>query len=102
MIRVLSILATLSAAVATPALAQTAKATDCGYQSEVVSAVQAARVARVGERKVASHVADTSPEWPEKYNAVVPLVTPWVYSMKMAEVKAADLGEAWKEMCLAQ
>jgi len=29
-------------------------------------------------------------------------VTPWVYGMKMAEVKTADLRAAWAEMCNAQ
>jgi hypothetical protein len=89
-------------ALASPAVAAAAKARDCGYQSDVVAAVQAARVAKVKERKVADHVAATTPDWPEKYNAVIPLVTPWVYSMKMAEVKSADLKAAWNEMCLAQ
>ncbi|UWR27468.1 hypothetical protein K3757_05890 [Sulfitobacter sp. S223] len=100
MIRVLSVVA--CAALAAPAVAATAKEKDCGYQGDVVSAVQGARVARVKERKVAAHVADAAPEWPEKYNAVIPLVTPWVYGLTMAEVKSADLGAAWKEQCLAQ
>ncbi len=88
-------------ALAAPAVAAS-KAEDCGYQADVVAAVQAARVARVGERKVAEHVADSAPEWPEKYNAVVPLVTPWVYGMKRGEVRNADLAAAWKELCLQQ
>lgn len=99
MIRVLSIVA--FAAVAAPAGAAT-KAEDCGFQSDVVAAVQAARVARVGERKVAQHITDSAPEWPEKYNAVVPLVTPWVYGMKISEVRNADLAAAWSEICLQQ
>lgn len=100
MIRVLSIV--VCSALASPLVAQTAKETDCGYQGDVVAAVQAARVARVGEAKVAAHVQDTSPEWPEKYNAVIPLVTPWIYGLTMADVKSSDLGLAWKEQCLAQ
>ncbi|KIN73173.1 hypothetical protein [Sulfitobacter guttiformis] len=100
MIRVLSFI--LSVAVATPLFAQTVRIEDCGYQGDVVAAVQAARVARVGEREVAEHIAGTTPEWPEKYNAIVPLVTPWVYTMKMGEVRKADLKAAWNEMCLAQ
>lgn len=100
MIRLLSVF--LSVAVAFPAFAAPSKSEDCGYQSEVVAAVQAARVARVGERKVPDHVAETSPEWPDKYNAVIPLVAPWVYGMKMREVKSIDLAAAWNEMCLSQ
>ena len=92
MIRVLS--AVLCVAAASPAFADAAKEKDCGYQGDVVAAVQAARVARVGERN--------APEWPEKYNAVVPLVAPWIYGMPMADVKTADLSAAWQELCLTQ
>lgn len=100
MIRVLSI--AVFGLTAAPVFADAAKEKDCGYQGDVVASVQAARMARVGERKVAAHIADTAPEWPEKYNAVVPLVTPWVYTMKMAELKSTDLSVAWKELCLTQ
>ena len=100
MIRSLSFV--ICTVLAAPAMAASAKETDCGYQGAVVAAVQAARIARVGERKVAAHVTDTAPEWPEKYNAVVPLVTPWVYGLKMAEVKSTDLGAVWQEQCLSQ
>lgn len=100
MIRVLSVL--ICGAIAAPVVAETAKEKDCGYQGDVVAAVQAARVARVKERKVADYVVENSPDLPEKYSAVVPLVAPWVYGMKMAEVKTADLLGAWKELCLSQ
>ncbi|KEJ89281.1 hypothetical protein [Sulfitobacter donghicola] len=100
MIRVLSI--ALFGLLSVPAVAETAKEKDCGYQGDVVASVQAARIERVGEKKLAAHIAETSPEWPEKYNAIVPLVAPWVYGMKMAEVKSADLAAAWKELCLTQ
>jgi len=92
----------LCAALATPAAADAAKEADCGYQGDVVAAVQAARVARVGERRVIDHIAQSGPAWPEKYYAVIPLVTPWVYTMKMSEVRSADLAAAWKELCVAQ
>ncbi|NOR29798.1 MAG: hypothetical protein GQ539_01725 [Sulfitobacter sp.] len=85
-----------------PVLAQTAKETDCAYQADVVDAVRQARLARVNERKVAAHVKAAAHSWLEKYMAIVPLVTPWVYEMKMRDVKASDLGAAWKEMCLGQ
>ena len=99
MLRVMSVV--VCVALAAP-VAAASKVEDCGYQEEVVAAVQAARVARVGERKIAKHVADSAPDWPEKYNAVVPLVTPWVYGMKRSEVRKADLAAAWKELCLQQ
>ncbi|WP_037228707.1 hypothetical protein [Roseobacter sp. GAI101] len=87
---------------AAPVWAQTAAEVDCGYQAAVVEAVRQARIERVKERKVPEHVAASAPTWPEKYNAVVPLVAPWVYEMKMRDVKANDLGAAWNEMCLAR
>lgn len=100
MIRVLSI--AVFGLMAAPAFAETAKEKDCAYQGDVVAAVQAARVARVKERKVAAHIVDTAPGWPEKYNAVVPLVTPWVYGMKVSELKETDLSASWNELCLSQ
>lgn len=85
-----------------PVFAATAAEKDCAFQADVVNAVRQARIDRIKERKVPAHVATTAPAWPEKYNAVVPLVAPWVYEMKMRDVKANDLGAAWKEMCLAR
>lgn len=84
-----------------PAMAASKKETDCGHQAAVVAAVQKARIDRVGERKVPAHVAANA-TWPDRYNTAITLVTPWVYEMKMREVKAKDLSAAWKEMCLAQ
>tara|TARA_R110002020_G_scaffold67179_9_gene176507 strand:- start:38904 stop:39206 length:303 start_codon:yes stop_codon:yes gene_type:complete len=100
MIRLLTV--ALSVAVAAPAFAQSAKEKDCGLQADVVGAVQAARLDRVKERDVATHIADGTPTWPENYNAVVPLVTPWIYGLEMAELKENDLSAAWTELCLAQ
>ena len=79
MTRITRVLVVLS--LGSPLSAQSAKETDGSHQGAVVSAVQSARLERVGERRVAAHVAGTAPTWPERYNAVVPLVTPWVYQM---------------------
>lgn len=84
-----------------PGFAASKKATDCGHQAAVVGAVQKARIARVKERKVAEHVAAEA-TWPASYNTAIPLVTPWVYEMKMRDVKKQDLAAAWNEMCLQQ
>lgn len=91
----------LGLTVGLPVQAASKKETDCGYQADVVGAVQKARIARVRERKVVDAV-EAAADWPEKYNAVIPLVTPWVYEMKLKDVKAQDLAAAWKENCLAQ
>jgi len=100
--RITAVMITGILASGAPVLAQTAKQTDCGYQADVVNAVRQARLERVKERKVAAHVQAAAPGWPEKYSAVVPLVAPWIYEMKMSDVKTTDLGAAWNEMCMAR
>lgn len=88
-------------AAAGPAVAASKKATDCGHQAAVVEAVRQARIERIKERDVPAHV-EPKATWPDSYNTAIPLVTPWVYEMKMRDVKAQDLAAAWNEMCLAQ
>ncbi|MFT6447488.1 MAG: hypothetical protein ACJA1J_003759 [Sulfitobacter pontiacus] len=95
----------IAAALATssaPVFAATSAETDCQYQADVVQAVRQARIDRVKERDVPDHIASKNPEWPDRYDAVVPLVAPWVYEMKMRDVKGNDLSAAWNEMCLGQ
>jgi type II secretory pathway pseudopilin PulG len=95
------VIAAVVAALGGPAMAASKKETDCAHQAAVVAAVQQARIDRVGERKVPAHVAANA-TWPDRYNTAIPLVTPWVYEMKMRDVRAQDLSSAWQEMCLAQ
>ena len=95
----------IAAALATssaPVFAATSAETDCQYQADVVQAVRQARIDRVKERDVPDHIASKNPEWTDRYDAVVPLVAPWVYEMKMRDVKGNDLSAAWNEMCLGQ
>ena len=89
------------ALLATPALAEDSKGVSCGYQAQVVAAIQQARLDRVKERDVPEAIAASNPTWPENYNAAIPLITPWVYEKKMRVVRQNDLSEAWKEVCLA-
>ncbi|MFK7835372.1 MAG: hypothetical protein AB8B60_04065 [Sulfitobacter sp.] len=77
------------------------KAVSCGHQAEVVAAIQQARLDRVKERKVQAHVMENA-TWPDNFNTAIPLLTPWVYEMKMRDVREADLAAAWTELCLAQ
>ena len=84
-----------------PVWAET-KAQSCAFQADVVNAVRTARIERVKEKDVEAAVLATEPGWPEKYNKVIPLVTPWVYEMKRRAVKEQDLGAAWTEFCLKQ
>ena len=77
------------------------KEDSCGYQAQVVAAIQQARLDRVKERDVPKAIAATNPTWPENYNAAIPLIAPWVYEKKMRVVRKNDLAAAWKEVCLA-
>ena len=94
--------ATLVFLLATPAIAATDKVESCGYQADVVAAIQQARLKRVKERDVPKAIAATNPGWPENYNAAIPLIAPWVYEKKMRIIRKEDLAAAWKELCLQQ
>ena len=100
MTRFALILAT--AVFAAPAFAEADKEVSCGYQAQVVRAIQQARLDRVAEREVPGHILAQSPDWPEKYNNAIPLITPWVYEQKRRVIRKEDLGDAWSELCLQQ
>ena len=99
MTRFALILAT--AAFATPAFAQDKEET-CGFQAQVVSAIQQARLDRVSEREVPEHILAQSPDWPEQYNNAIPLIAPWVYEQKRKVIRNENLADAWSELCLQQ
>ena len=92
----------VAATLATPVVAAETKAKSCEYQAMVVSAIQQARLDRVAERDVPGHIEASSPEWPENFNAMIPLATPWVYEQKRRDIRNKDLGAAWSELCLQQ
>lgn len=94
--------AVIACLLASPALSADSKAVSCGYQADVVAAIQKARLDRVKEQDVASAIKATNPSWPENYNAAIPLITPWVYEKRMREIRKQDLAAAWKELCLSQ
>ncbi len=89
-------------AFAAPALAQESKEETCGYQAQVVAAIQQARIDRVAERGVQDHILAQSPDWPENYNNAIPLITPWVYEQPRRVIRNEDLSAAWSELCLQQ
>ena len=93
--------AIVAAFLTTSAYAADSKEVSCGYQAQVVAAIQQARLDRVKERDVPMAIAATNPTWPENYNAAIPLIAPWVYEKKMRVVRKNDLAAAWKEVCLA-
>ena len=95
-------LAVLVCLMATPSLAADSKDVSCGYQADVVAAIQKARLARVAERNVPAAIAKTDPTWPANYNNAIPHMTPWVYEMKRSVLRKEDLSAVWKELCLQQ
>jgi len=94
--------ALLSAVIAAPVMAEETAEESCGYQADVVAAVQQARLDRVKERNLTETLTAGEPNWPENYNAAIPLVAPWIYDQKMKVIRNEDLGSVWKEQCLAQ
>jgi hypothetical protein len=102
---VIALVLTLPASVAlfVPVAAQAdTKDQDCAYQGQVVHAVQQARLQGVKEPDVATYIAGQSPEWPDKYDVVIGLTTPFVYQQKKRDLRKTDLGEMWRVSCLAQ
>mgnify|MGYP001127355332 CR=1 FL=1 len=95
-------LAVLTCLLAAPAFAAETQKESCGYQADVVAAIQQARLDRVKEREVPAAIAATNPTWPENYNAAIPLMAPWVYEKKRKVIKTEDLSAVWNELCMQQ
>jgi hypothetical protein len=94
--------ALLSAVIAAPVMADVTAEESCGYQGDVVAAIQQARLDRVKERTLSETLTAAEPSWPDNFNAAIPLIAPWVYEQKMKVIRNEDLGEVWKERCLDQ
>ncbi|MEM7318603.1 MAG: hypothetical protein AAF408_06215, partial [Pseudomonadota bacterium] len=65
-------LAIALAVLSTPVFATESKEASCGFQAQVIQAIQKARMDRVKESDVAAKIAASNPTWPAKYNAVIP------------------------------
>ena len=96
------ILATTFALSATSAFAELSAEEDCGYQADVVGAIQQARLDRVKEADLAEAIAATNPEWPEKYNKALTILAGPIYDVKRRDLKKIDLSEQWKTACLSK
>lgn len=94
-------LALAAALLATPAVAEDSKEDACGYEAQVMAAVQQARLDRVKQADVAGHIAASDPTWPQNYNAAIPQMVDYIYQLKRRDVKANDFGEIWLQQCLA-
>lgn len=96
-------LAMIAFLLATPAFSAEdveTKEVSCGYQADVVAAIQKARLDRVRESKVGEKIAASDPQWPEKYNAAIPQLTAWIYEQKRRDLRKVDLAEQLREQCI--
>lgn len=75
---------------------------ECSHQARLIAAIQQARLDRVPERKVQEYLLEQGTDWPENYNAVIPVFAPWVYDQKRRVIRNEDLSIAFKEQCLLQ
>ena len=83
------------------AYAASEKERDCGYQADVVGAIQQARLDRVPERDLAEAIAATNPEWPDRYTNAISVLAGPIYEIKRRDLKTVDLAAQWKTACLA-
>lgn len=93
-------LAIVACFLSTPLLAAETKEESCGYQAQVVSAIQKARLDRVKKENVAATIAASNPPWPDNYNAAIPQLTNFVYDQKRRDLKKTDLGANLQKQCL--
>ncbi len=84
----------------TPVLAAESKEESCGYQADVVRAIQQARLDRVKQADVASTIASSNPTWPANYSQAIPQLTSWVYDQKRKDLRKKDLGEILYQQCV--
>ncbi len=76
------------------------KKEDCGYQRDIVKAVQKARMDRVPERKVTDTVLEGEVTWPERYNPTIAIFAAEIYKLKMRDLRKTDVGDQWEQVCL--
>jgi hypothetical protein len=96
------VLAAVLAIPALPALSQTEKEVSCGYQADVVDAIQQARLDDIKEQDVKDKILSSDPAWPDNYSNAIPVIAPWVYELPIKQVRNNDLGDVWEELCLQQ
>ncbi len=96
MIRIIA----LACLLATPALAEKNKVESCGYQADVMAAVQKARLDRVKEGNVEQTILADNPSWPNEYSAAIPGLTKHVYQLKRRDLRKVDLGAQFRTQCI--
>ncbi|WP_417674770.1 hypothetical protein [Pseudodonghicola sp.] len=72
----------------------------CGYEAQVMAAVQKARLDKVAQENVADHIAAGPVTWPEQYNAAIPGMVDYIYQVTRGDLKKNDFGAIWNQQCL--
>lgn len=85
---------------ALPSYAAADKDEVCGYQGQMTSLIQQARLDGVAEGNVEAALMESNPEWPENYNKAIPTLAQWVYQTDIGIVEQTDMGAVWKSECL--
>ncbi len=76
------------------------KQAECGFQGDLMAAVQQARLDRVRKNTVTETLLAANPDWPAGAATAIPALTDYVYSLKRRDLKDVDLGETTKTQCL--
>ncbi len=93
-------IAIATALLATPLAAAETKEQSCGYQADVVRAIQQARLDRVKKADVENTIVSSNPNWPSNYNAAIAQLTPWIYDQKKRDLRNKDFGEFLYKECV--
>jgi len=90
----------LTCLLATPAIAEKNKVEDCGYQADVIAAVQKARLDRVKEDNVEKVILASNPSWPENYSKAIPAMTNQIYQLKRRDLRKVDMSAQFRTQCI--
>lgn len=93
-------LAVLLVVPALPALSQTEKEESCGYQADVVKAVQKARIDGVSQEDVQQVILESDPAWPDNFDNAIPDLAAFLYQQEKSVLKKYDFSEPYRETCL--
>ena len=85
--------------VTVPAIAETEKEINCGYQADVVEAIKQARIGGVAQEDLSTTLAANA-GWPDKYNNIIPILAPSIYEKSPEQLAEEDLASWWRGECM--
>ncbi|MEO0389390.1 MAG: hypothetical protein AAF218_00470 [Pseudomonadota bacterium] len=72
----------------------------CERQSQVVGAIQQARLDRVPQAKVIPNLMEANPNLPGQLESALPALVGWMYDQRMRDLRNTDLAATSKQQCL--